>query len=151
VVCEDPRKFEALLKDSCGPHGEYRREVFVLIVALKERVVSDLLSSEDKIPKELLLGRLIKRLQDNSAIDERASQWAVMSWALALGKVSKQELNELKLSAQQPRTNTAPSPSVKVSASTSPPVAVVEQPKPQPPPDIPPAVRIQSAVQVVPP
>ena len=39
-LCDDPRRCEALLKDYCG---QYKREIFVLVNALRNRVVDDLL------------------------------------------------------------------------------------------------------------
>ena len=35
LLCDDPRRCEALLKDYCGQH---KREIFVLISALKNHV-----------------------------------------------------------------------------------------------------------------
>jgi hypothetical protein len=81
-VCEDPAQCEALLQDSCG---EYKREIFVLIGALKEGTVADLLTFQEYVPSEILLTRLTKRLQDNLALSRDAAYWAVESWALALG------------------------------------------------------------------
>jgi len=85
-LCEDPRRCEGLLRDLCGEH---KREIFVLICALKERVADDLLASQDGIPREVLLSRLMKRLQDNLALSEDAARWAVETWALALGRTSR--------------------------------------------------------------
>ena len=45
-LCDDPRRCEALLKDYCG---QYKREIFVLVSALKSRVAEDLAKSEEKI------------------------------------------------------------------------------------------------------
>jgi formylglycine-generating enzyme required for sulfatase activity len=80
-LCEDPRRCEALLRDFCG---EYRGEISVLVNALKERVVADLLASQDNMPPEVLMVRLTRRLEDNLFIAEDAAIWAVESWALAL-------------------------------------------------------------------
>lgn len=83
-VCEDPLRCETLLWDLCG---EYRREIFVLICALKEQVPTDLLTPQTSIPFDVVLVRLTKRLQDNFALSEEAAYWAVESWALALGVI----------------------------------------------------------------
>ncbi len=82
-LCNDPRQCEALLKDFC--HGQYRREISVLVGALKERVAADLLASQNSEPHEVLLARLARRLHDNLALADDAALWAVESWALALG------------------------------------------------------------------
>ncbi len=81
-ICKDPAQCEALLQDSCG---EYKREILVLISALKEGAVADLLTFQEYVPSEILLTRLTKRLQDNLALSRDAAYWAVESWALALG------------------------------------------------------------------
>jgi parallel beta-helix repeat protein len=87
-ICDDPRRCEGLLRDFCG---EYKREVSVLVQALKERVAIDLLTSSDGVPREVLLARLMKRLLDNLALAEDAARWAVESWAVALGVISNAE------------------------------------------------------------
>ncbi len=78
---DDPRRTEALLRDFCS---EYKREIFVLVSALREQVADDLLASQDSMPYEVLLAQLTRRLQDNLALAEDAARWAVESWALAL-------------------------------------------------------------------
>jgi len=84
-LVDDPRRCEALLRDLCWEH---RREVNVLVSALKARVVADLLASSTNMPRDVLLGRLTKRLHDDLAMSEDAARWAVESWAQALGTVS---------------------------------------------------------------
>ncbi len=81
-LCDDPRRCEALLKDYCG---QYKREIFVLVSALKNRVAEDLINASAGVPPALLLGRLIKRLEDELGLAENAARWAVESWARALG------------------------------------------------------------------
>jgi len=83
---DDPRRTEALLRDFCG---EYKREIFVLVSALGERVAADLLASRDSVPHEVLLAQLTRRLRDNLALAEDAARWAVESWALALGVIER--------------------------------------------------------------
>ena len=85
-LCADPRRCEALLKDYCG---QYKREIFVLITALKNRVADDLLKTSASVPHVLLSARLIKRLEDELAMTTEAAQWAVESWALALGVIQQ--------------------------------------------------------------
>ncbi len=85
-LCEDPRRCEALLKDYCGQH---KREIFVLISALKNRVAEDLLKAPAGIPQSMVLARLNKRLEDELAMTPDAAHWAVESWALALGFIAQ--------------------------------------------------------------
>ena len=106
-LCADPRRCEALLKDYCG---QYKREIFVLISALKNRVAEDLLKTSAGAPQTLLLGRLIKRLEDELGLAETAAKWAVESWALALG-VTQQPLPVIKPAPAPPPPSVAiPSP-----------------------------------------
>lgn len=93
-VSEDERRCEGLLRDFCG---EYKREISVLVNALKERVATDLLVSSDAVPRKVLLARLMKRLLDNRALAEDAARWAVASWALALGVISNAECEVFEL------------------------------------------------------
>ena len=81
-LCDDPRRCEALLKDYCG---QYKREIFVLVSALRSRVAVDLINTSAGVPPALVLGRLIQRLEDELGLAENAARWAVESWALALG------------------------------------------------------------------
>jgi hypothetical protein len=90
-VCSDARRCEGLLKDLCGGH---RREINVLVNALEERVPLDLLAAGNSMPRELLLTRLTKRLEDNLGLTPEASLWAVDSWALALGILTDAEVSE---------------------------------------------------------
>jgi sugar lactone lactonase YvrE len=86
---EDPRRTEALLRDLCG---DDRREISVILGAMRERVPNDLLGSQHGVPKGILISRLVKRLEDNQGLSPPAARWAVESWALALGVVSAAEL-----------------------------------------------------------
>jgi len=79
-LCDDPRRCEALLKDYCG---QYKREIFVLVSALKNRVADDLLEASSGIPQSIVLARLNKRLEEELAMTAEAAHWAVESWARA--------------------------------------------------------------------
>lgn len=80
-LLSDARLCESLLKDYCG---RYKKEIFVLVCAVREQVASDLLTSQDGVPREMLHTLLVKRLQNNLALTEDASRWAVESWSLVL-------------------------------------------------------------------
>jgi WD40 repeat protein len=88
----DPRLCESLLKDYCG---QYKKEIFVLVCAVREQIATDLLTSEDSVPREMLHTLLIKRLQNNLALTEDASRWAVESWSLALAGLPIDEAENL--------------------------------------------------------
>lgn len=85
-LCDDPRRCEALLKDYCGQH---KREIFVLVNALKNRVADDLLKTSASVPQSILLARLHKRLEEELAMTAEAAHWAVETWALALGFITQ--------------------------------------------------------------
>lgn len=81
ALCADPVRCEALLRDRCG---QYRREIFALISALKERVVEDLESSRREAPPLPAPPYLAQRLRDHLGLADEVADWAVGSWALAL-------------------------------------------------------------------
>jgi hypothetical protein len=110
-VCDDPRRCEGLLRDFCGGH---RREIHALVNALKEKVAEDLLASSEGSPREVLVARLTKRLQDNLGLDRKIALWAVESWGLALGKLSNDELKiepERRIRRRRPKAAVPVTPS----------------------------------------
>jgi len=82
ALCRDVRRCEALLRDHCGQN---RREVNVLLAAVRARVGADLLAGRSTAPRAALLARLTRRLCDDFGLTEEAARWAVESWAIALG------------------------------------------------------------------
>ncbi|MGK7896049.1 MAG: hypothetical protein AB4372_21165 [Xenococcus sp. (in: cyanobacteria)] len=78
----EAKKCKAVLLDLCG---EYPKEISALVTALEERVIDELEKNPQGVPLELLLKQLAKRIQNNRAITEEASIWAVESWAFILG------------------------------------------------------------------
>ncbi len=99
-LCTDPRRCEALLRDYCGRH---KREIFVLISALKERVVTEL--EHATTAPTLLIASLAERLHTNLGLTEEFAWWAVESWALALGVIS----HPLEMPAAAPKKEISPS------------------------------------------
>ncbi|WP_258007369.1 GUN4 domain-containing protein, partial [Cylindrospermopsis raciborskii] len=79
-LCDNPQRCEAFLRDYCG---EYKREIFLLISALKQGVAKELLNSSN-IPIELLLGRLTKQMENDLGLTKEAAQYAVETWAQVL-------------------------------------------------------------------
>src|ERR1044071_2863521 len=59
AVYDEPARCEAMLHDLCP---RYRREVFLTVAALKERVVSDLLLFGG-VPDDVLVARNARKLQ----------------------------------------------------------------------------------------
>jgi tetratricopeptide (TPR) repeat protein len=80
-LCKDPPHFEALFRNLCGEH---RREYFVLVNALKVGIVADIqaaIEGGSRVP----LSALAKRMHLDLSLPEALSNWAVESWAKALG------------------------------------------------------------------
>ena len=88
-VGEDPRRLKGLLADHCGG---YKREINVLVAAASEGVPAALLGSDSGTPPQVLFARLSVRMHEELALAEPACQWAVQSWAIALGVISTEEV-----------------------------------------------------------
>jgi len=93
-ICDDPRRCEALLRDLCP---QYKREINVLIGALKDKTTEELMKASNAMPKEVIFARLVKRLYDDMGFAEEFCQWAVESWALALGFISQPGVIKIQL------------------------------------------------------
>jgi hypothetical protein len=108
-ICDAPKRVEALLKDLCGAH---RREINIIVGALEERVVADLIAAGSSVPREVLLARLAARLRDNLAYTPEAARWGVDTWAVALGIATEAELLERAWTkpAEASRSSSAPPP-----------------------------------------
>jgi Leucine-rich repeat (LRR) protein len=87
-VLHDPRRCRALLMDFCG---EYRGEINVLEMALREGIVEELETASAGVPQALLFARLTRRLQDVYYLPEEAARWAVESCAAAVDLVRPEE------------------------------------------------------------
>ena len=80
-LTEDPARCEALLNAQCAGH---KREINVLIGALRQGVAKDLLSA-GQAPPSLQIDRLTRRLEDDLGLAPEPARWAVETWALVLG------------------------------------------------------------------
>ena len=92
----DAKRCQSLLNDLCGA---YRREINVLVNAVDEQVPLDLLAGAASMPREMLLNRLEKRLEEQTAMTREAARWAVESWALALNLTTDADLEKRNESA----------------------------------------------------
>jgi hypothetical protein len=108
-LSKDPKRCEALLRDVCG---QYRKEISVLVSAIKESIPVDLSHSQHRETSNVLLVQLLaqltKRLEDRLAIDREAARWGVESWAIALGLISEGAGNTV-----EPPRNPPPDPQPK--------------------------------------
>jgi hypothetical protein len=153
-LCSDARRCEGLLRDLSGEH---RREINLIVSALKERVPLDLLAARGSVPHGVLLTRLSKRLEDQLAVTEQAARWAVESWALALGVVTDAEVEEREReaaaekkspAAQPPAAHPAPRAQQQQQpqppAQSRPPTRQAGKPQPPPAPMRPPTAPVQN-------
>src|SRR5437660_12228590 len=81
AIGENPRRVEAFLRDLCG---DCRAEIFLLTTAAQAGVPHDLMSASTGL-HDVIGGRLVSRLVDEFGIARDGAEWAVESWALALG------------------------------------------------------------------
>ena len=84
-LIEDPRRFEALLRDFC-PQWDWKPRV--LVDVLKERVPQELSNSSSPSLALVKSQQLVERLETDLALTQEAARWAVDSWALAMGVVT---------------------------------------------------------------
>lgn len=76
-IYDDPARCEAMLRDLCPGN---KREVFLIVAALKERVVADLMLFGETTPADLLIARNSRKLQDSMGLSEVSARWAVETW-----------------------------------------------------------------------
>ena len=105
ATLNDPKLCENLLKDYFAP---YKEEISLLVLAVRERVASDLLVSQAGFDRDLLRSLLIKRLRKGHSLSEADARWAVESWTLALRTFLR---SEPSLSSADPRSIPSPDPS----------------------------------------
>jgi WD40 repeat protein len=103
----DPKLCENLLKDYFAP---YKEEISLLVLAVKERVASDLLVSQDGLDRDLLRALLIKRLRNAHFLTEADARWTIDSWSLALRTLSRSKTDPSSPNPD-PRSIRTPEPS----------------------------------------
>jgi len=103
----DPKLCENFLKDYCAP---YKEEIALLVLAVRERVASDLLVSQDGLDRDLLRGLLVKRLRKSHSLTEADARWAVDSWGLAIRALARSQSTP-QSSDFNPRSIRNPDPS----------------------------------------
>ena len=81
TLADNPKRLEGLLRDMCGEH---RKEIFVIISAMKERIAAELLELPQEMPPDIQIVKLERRLIDNLAFSTEVAAWAVAAWAEAL-------------------------------------------------------------------
>ena len=81
-LIKEPKRCEALLRDTC--ENKYKREIFVLIKAIKEGIPTALLNTPDLSIDEALFIRLVRLLCENIGLNKVAAIWAVSTWVSVL-------------------------------------------------------------------
>ncbi|MDM8568229.1 hypothetical protein QUF50_01675 [Thiotrichales bacterium HSG1] len=92
MLGEDAERCEFFLRNACG--SEYKREVFVLVNAVKEGIPKELANPPQALSLDIVSDYLSQRLFDNLWLDRVASEWAVQSWGIALGLIPDEEITE---------------------------------------------------------
>lgn len=80
-ILQNPRQVEALFKDLCYV-PEHKREINLLILALKENIPNELIHHQPI--NDMLMMRLIKKLDDTHYIPEQHTKIAIETYAKAL-------------------------------------------------------------------
>ena len=88
AIINDTRRCREMLKELAP---EYHRETNLLIIALDQKIVSELVQNNTVIPLPILLDRLALRLHENVGVQKDFARWAVESWVLALGVNQRHE------------------------------------------------------------
>jgi formylglycine-generating enzyme required for sulfatase activity len=81
AIVHDSNRLASLLKDYAK--GQFKREIFLLVLAAREGVVDTLLLNEN-LTLKLILEQSITRLQTDFGIEKSSAIWAVNSWVLVL-------------------------------------------------------------------
>ena len=87
-LCTDRQRVEGLLRDYCGQH---RREIGVLVSAVREGVAQELRGAPGTEVDALVFHRLVQKLDHNAGIAEDYARWALTTWAEALGRQAPAE------------------------------------------------------------
>ncbi len=81
-LVHEPKRLEGMLNDACA--GQHRGARRVLVDAVQERVVEELLALRPSEQVEVVVGRAQQRLVENLAIASDSALWAIQAWAVAL-------------------------------------------------------------------
>jgi hypothetical protein len=83
-ICDDHRRVEALLRDLCPAN---RKEVTLLARAVAEGAVADIRDWQGSVPREALVRKIAKKLEETLAITESAALWTASGWSEILSTV----------------------------------------------------------------
>ncbi len=106
-ICRYPQRVAAMLLDLCP--GQ-RRESFLLAAALREGVVSDLVTGLDSVPDEILLARGAGKLREQLGLSEDSARWSVESWLPACRVLATAPDRPFPFDSEVPASDPAPAP-----------------------------------------
>lgn len=107
ALARDAQRCESLLQQNCS---QCRREINLIIGAIREQIPAELEAARDTVPPTLLYDQLASRLETNLGVTPDAARWSVETWAIAL-----------EVSASPPTV-------INTSEQNSPPTAIDPQP-----------------------
>lgn len=82
-IVHDHRRCEACIRDLLGERN--KREAAVLIGAVRLRAAEELLAHRSTASITISVTRLVERLHDEAGFDRDLCQWAIATWAHAVG------------------------------------------------------------------
>lgn len=82
-LCSNVPRLNAFLQDYCA---KYRKEINLLIMAVRENIVQDLLNQFDTKVDQHMLSNFVDRLYMEAGIEEQSAKWAIFAWCQALNK-----------------------------------------------------------------
>jgi len=89
----NPARLNAFLLDLAG---DYRIETRLLVLAARENIPLNLMEPPTNIPATLLLGRLVKQIQDDWGLTQENAEWTINAWNQALDRPFFSTPTELK-------------------------------------------------------
>lgn len=87
-IFEQPKRLKALLNDLCP---DCQKETFLLTTVLAKKLVDDLVELSGEEAYQLKAEKLKQRLINECGIDDQSAEWAVDSWAYALGIINEND------------------------------------------------------------
>jgi hypothetical protein len=97
-LSDDPERIKALLLDTCP---EARTEIGLLVAAAEDEIPSRLSrSSESVLFRDGEIARAVSDLKRTRRLDHGAAEWAVRSWAWALGVLDEEPSDDPADAAQ---------------------------------------------------
>ncbi|MDD1665781.1 MAG: right-handed parallel beta-helix repeat-containing protein [Methanomicrobiales archaeon] len=108
-IVADPRRCEGLLRDTCSSCD---REIFILASVHRKHIPEELLARSPSAPREILVRRLTGRVVQELGFAEEFALWAVVSWALALSAITREDAKAMEKRAGKRRRADGTAPSV---------------------------------------